>query len=72
MDISCRAWRNCPAAEKTWDNFKADFTRDYLAYTEDLDETTSGTYQANMAQNNLTTEVINEIHQAAVADKDML
>ena len=67
----CREWKRMPTVTKTWDRFKAHFTRAY----EDLKESqqTAGTagYAGN-AVNNETASALTNLANAAVADRETM
>lgn len=45
FDNSCRSWRLKLRRQKKWNNFKNNFTLEYQAFKEDLDETEETFYQ---------------------------
>ena len=47
LSTACCEWRNKPAAEKTWINFKLHFSREYKNYKDELTSQTTHQYKAN-------------------------
>ena len=68
FDNACRSWRLKPIAQKTWQNFKNDFSEEYTAYAEDLQEKHGGFDKINLVQKQV--DVLQEIRDATLADKE--
>ena len=63
-----REWRRLPAAQKTWEQFKIHFSRAY----NDLKETMDTTRSAGFANNAETAQALNNLANAAVADREAM
>ena len=74
---ACKEWRKKPEEQKTWENFKRFFVKEYHDLKEQQRTTTlqAGYHQANMMENSDTSEFMNAFQNfahAATTDKNTI
>ena len=64
----CREWRQKPEAEKTWSNFKKQFSKEYKDYKDELTSQTTHHYKANAVKTSDLQLYINQVQEKTNQD----
>jgi hypothetical protein len=68
----CREWKRLPVGEKTWNRFKEHFSRAYHELKEATNTTQTGGFTANNVLTSDPMQALNNLANAAVADKETM